>query len=127
MIDIISVKPMMALSGVRSSWLMLATNCDLRSLASASCWLLSWISSNSRTFSMAITAWSAKVSTSSTFFETSGPICGKGSLHDQFCPKPAITLSKKDWHSGREPFFRCVTMGDTEVAGSAAIGGVSPL
>src|ERR1700737_2184792 len=55
----------MALSGVRSSWLMLARNCDLCWLASASCRLLSWISSNSRTFSMAITAWSAKVVTSS--------------------------------------------------------------
>jgi hypothetical protein len=40
----------------RSSWLMLATNCDLCSLASASCLFLSWISSNSRTFSIAITA-----------------------------------------------------------------------
>src|SRR5215470_14806463 len=51
----------MALSGVRSSWLTLETNCDLCSLASASCRFLSWISSNSRTFSMAITAWSANV------------------------------------------------------------------
>ena len=57
----ISVTPMMALSGVRSSWLMLARNCDLCWLASASWRLLSWISSNSRTFSIAITAWSAKV------------------------------------------------------------------
>src|SRR5215510_5826008 len=32
LLTIISVSPMMALSGVRSSWLMLATNCDL-------CWL----------------------------------------------------------------------------------------
>ena len=52
---------MMAFSGVRSSWLMLARNCDLCWLASASWRLLSWISSNSRTFSIAITAWSAKV------------------------------------------------------------------
>jgi hypothetical protein len=51
---------MIALSGVRSSWLMLATNCDLCWLAISSWWLLSWISSNSRTFSIAITAWSAK-------------------------------------------------------------------
>src|SRR5262249_53819128 len=43
LLTIISVRPMMALSGVRSSWLMLARNCDLRSLASASCRLLSWI------------------------------------------------------------------------------------
>jgi hypothetical protein len=32
-VTIISVKPMIALSGVRSSWLMLVTNCDLCSLA----------------------------------------------------------------------------------------------
>ena len=36
LVTIISVSPMMALSGVRSSWLMLDTNCDLCSLASAS-------------------------------------------------------------------------------------------
>src|SRR5215467_664579 len=69
---IISVRPMMALSGVRSSWLMLARNCDLRSLASASCRLLSWISSNSRTFSIAIAAWSANVSTSAICLSVNG-------------------------------------------------------
>src|SRR6516165_9018861 len=36
LLTIISVSPMMALSGVRSSWLMLATNCDLCWLAIAS-------------------------------------------------------------------------------------------
>ena len=35
-VTIISVSPMMALSGVRSSWLMLERNCDLFWLASAS-------------------------------------------------------------------------------------------
>ena len=50
---IISVSPMMALSGVRSSWLMLNTNCDLCSLANWSWRLLSWVSSISRTFSIA--------------------------------------------------------------------------
>src|SRR5262249_45211721 len=65
LVTIISVRPMMALSGVRSSWLMLARNCDLFWLASASCRFLSWISSKSRTFSIAITAWSAKVVTRS--------------------------------------------------------------
>src|SRR5215467_5692650 len=51
---------------------MLETNCDLFSLASCSCRLLSWISSNSRTFSMAIAAWSAKVDTSSICFSVNG-------------------------------------------------------
>jgi hypothetical protein len=32
LVTIISVSPIMALSGVRSSWLMLARNCELRSL-----------------------------------------------------------------------------------------------
>jgi hypothetical protein len=61
----ISLTPMMPLSGVRSSWLILAKNCDLCWLASPSCRLFSWISSKSRTFSIAITAWSAKVVTNS--------------------------------------------------------------
>ena len=72
LVTIISVSPMMALSGVRSSWLMLETNWDLFSLASASCRFLSWISSNSRTFSIAIAAWSAKVDTSSICFSVNG-------------------------------------------------------
>ena len=50
----------MALSGVRSSWLMLETNCDLCSLAYCSWRFLSSISLRSRVFSMAITAWAAK-------------------------------------------------------------------
>jgi hypothetical protein len=36
------------------AWLILATNCNLCSLLAASCLLLFWISSNSRTFSTAI-------------------------------------------------------------------------
>ncbi len=55
---------MMAFSGVRSSWLMFARNCDLCWLASASWLFASWSSENSRAFSMAMTAWSANVSTS---------------------------------------------------------------
>ena len=43
LVTIISVRPMMALSGVRSAWLMLARNCDLCSLANWSCRFLSWI------------------------------------------------------------------------------------
>src|SRR5213079_2969597 len=56
LLTIISVRPMMALRGVRSSWLMLARNWDLCSLASWSWRLLSSISRNRRAFSMAITA-----------------------------------------------------------------------
>ena len=36
------VKPMIALSGVRSSWDMLARNSDLWREAVASCWFASW-------------------------------------------------------------------------------------
>src|SRR5262249_3740854 len=70
---IISVKPMMALSGVRSSWLMLATNSDLRWLASASLRLVFWVSSDSRTFSIAVTACSANVGTRPTWCAGNGP------------------------------------------------------
>ena len=60
-----SEKPMMALSGVRSSWDMLARNSDLCRLA-ASIWrLLSSISRNSRAFWIASTDWVAKVFRSS--------------------------------------------------------------
>jgi hypothetical protein len=40
----------MALSSGRGSWLMLARNCDLCSLASASCLLLSWFSRTAARF-----------------------------------------------------------------------------
>jgi ABC transporter substrate binding protein len=56
-----SVSPMMALSGVRSSWLTLDTNCDLCSLASASWRLFSSISRNRRAFWIASTDCAAKV------------------------------------------------------------------
>ena len=60
---------MIALSGVRSSWLMFARNSLLCRLAAASSWFafsscpdFVWISLNSRTFSIATTAWAANVS-----------------------------------------------------------------
>ena len=53
--------PMMALSGVRSSWLMLARNCDLWRLATSSSRPLSWISWNRRAFSTATAACAANV------------------------------------------------------------------
>ena len=55
------VTPMMALSGVRSSWLMLARNCDLWRLATSSSRPLSWISWNRRAFSTATAACAANV------------------------------------------------------------------
>src|SRR5262245_5492237 len=51
----------MAASGVLSSWLMFATNCDLCWLAISSSRLFWAISSNSRAFSSAIADWSAKL------------------------------------------------------------------
>src|SRR5882724_3438802 len=63
---IISVSPMMALSGVRSSWLMLATNCDLCWLANASWRLFSSTSVNRLAFWMASTDCAAKVCSRST-------------------------------------------------------------
>src|SRR6266566_9870550 len=79
----------MALRGVRSSWLMFARNCDLCWLASASCLLLSWISSNIRTFSIAIAAWSAKVDTSSICLSVNGCTCKHVADHfDEFRREP---------------------------------------
>ena len=63
-------------SGVRSSWLMLARNCDLCWLAISSWRLFSWISVNRRTFWMAITAWAAKVSSSSIWRGVKAPGSG---------------------------------------------------
>jgi hypothetical protein len=63
---------MIALSGVRSSWLMFARNSLLCRLAAASSADLAWISLNNRTFSMAIAAWSANVSTSWISLELKG-------------------------------------------------------
>ena len=71
--DSTSEKPMIALSGVRSSCDMLARNSDLCWFATSSCALFSWISRNSRTFSIAITAWSAKVLSSSICLSVNGP------------------------------------------------------
>jgi hypothetical protein len=88
LVTIISVRPMMALSGVRSSWLMLARNWDLCSLANSSWRLLSWISSNRRTFSIAITAWSAKVVSSSICFCVKGFTIGRVGEHADWNPLP---------------------------------------
>ena len=51
---------------------MFARNSLLCWLAISSCRLLSWISLNSRAFWMAITAWSAKVFSSSRSFAENG-------------------------------------------------------
>ena len=61
-----SEKPMMAFSGVRSSWDMLARNSDLCRLAASSWRLLSSISRKSRAFWMARADWVAKVFRRST-------------------------------------------------------------
>ena len=64
---------MIALSGVRSSWDMLARNSDLCWLATSSCRLLSSISRNSRAFWMARADWVAKVLRSSTTSAVNSP------------------------------------------------------
>ena len=69
-----SEKPMIALSGVRSSCDMLARKSDLCLFATSSCALFSWISLNRRTFSIAITAWSAKLVTTSICFSVNGAL-----------------------------------------------------
>jgi hypothetical protein len=65
---------MIALSGVRSSCDMLARNSDLCLFAVSSSRLLSWISRNSRTLSIAMPAWSANVLTSHVSLSENGRI-----------------------------------------------------
>ena len=66
---------------MRSSWLMLATNCDLCWLAISSSRLFSSISSNRRALSMAIADWSAKVCIRSTI--SGRERAGLAAPHDQ--------------------------------------------
>ena len=65
----------MAASGVLSSWLMLATNCDLCWLAISSSRLFWAISSNRRAFSSAMADWSAKVCMRLTTASGNSPGC----------------------------------------------------
>ena len=58
---------------MRSSWLILARNCDLCWLASSSCRLLSSISWNNRAFWMANADCAAKVLMKSTVFLANSP------------------------------------------------------
>ena len=53
--------PITAFIGVRISWLIVARNELLASLAASAAARASWVSLNSRAFWIAITAWSAKV------------------------------------------------------------------
>ena len=76
---------MMALSGVRSSWDMLARNSDLCRLAASSCRLLSSISWKSRAFWIARADWVAKVRSSSIGLggELAGLVAGHAETADQ--------------------------------------------
>ena len=85
---------MMALSGVRSSWLMLETNCDLCWLASASWRLFSSISANRRAFWIASTDWAAKVRSRSTVLLANSPGCL--APHHQRADDPVGTEQRYD-------------------------------
>src|SRR5213082_2613844 len=69
----ISVRPMTAFSGVRSSCDMFARNCDFSLLATDSCSLFAWLSLNSRAFSMASTDCEASVCSSLTVEGANSP------------------------------------------------------
>src|SRR5215469_16125454 len=75
LVTIISVKPMIALSGVRSSWLMLATNCDLCWLASSSWRPFSSTSVNRLAFWIASTDCAANVCRRSIVLLENSPGC----------------------------------------------------
>ena len=72
--DSTSEKPMIALSGVRSSWDMFARNSDLCWLATSSWRLFSSISRKSRAFWMARADWVAKVWSSATSSAANVPV-----------------------------------------------------
>ena len=94
LVYIISVSPMMALSGVRSSWLILARNCDLCWLATSSWRLLSSISWNSRAFWIASTDCAAKVCNRSTVFLGNSP--GALAAHHQHADDPLGPEQRRD-------------------------------
>src|SRR6516162_9710407 len=108
---IISVRPMIALSGVRSSWLMLERNCDLFSLAICNWRLLSSISRNRRAFWIASTDWAANVCRElNGFFAKFAPLLAPNherpddalcadQRHDEARPKsgPHRDLSDRAW------------------------------
>ena len=89
-----SEKPMMALSGVRSSCDMLARNSDLCLFASSSSRLLSWISLKRRAFWIAITAWSAKVFRSVSSLALKGDI-GMRETWIAPTPRPSQSMGAK--------------------------------
>ena len=74
-----SEKPITALSGVRSSWDMLARNSDLWRLAISSSSVLVCSSRNRRALTMASADWPANVSSSSTCRGRRSPCSGAGS------------------------------------------------
>jgi hypothetical protein len=65
--------PITAFIGVRISWLMVARNALLASLAASAAARASLASLNRRAFWIAITAWSAKVSSSLISLSAKGP------------------------------------------------------
>ena len=95
LVTIISVSPMMALSGVRSSWLILARNCDLCWLAISSwrLFLLDFLRTD-RAFWMASTDCAAKVCSRST--AVLGKLAGLLSPHHQRADDPFRAEQRHD-------------------------------
>src|SRR5215510_7723039 len=108
---------MMALSGVRSSWLMLARNCDLCWLAISSWRLFSWISVNRRTFWMAMTAWAAKVSSNSIWRGENGPTVD---LRSSMAPTAVPSRIMGAAITARNPRSLAAVLADANSTGSRA-------
>ena len=115
-----SEKPMIALSGVRSSCDMLARNSDLCLFASSSSRLLAWISSKRREFWIAITAWSAKVLSSASSLSLNG--CG-GSRETWIAPTPRPSHSIGAKAMEKLPPARAIRSSDAGASGSARTSG----
>ena len=95
---------MMALSGVRSSWDMLARNSDLCWLATSSCRLLSSISRKSRAFWIARADWVAKVFSSSMTSGGNSP--GRVADHDEAADQAILAEQR---HREQRPVYRART------------------
>ena len=90
----------MALSGVRSSWDMLARNSDLCWLATSSSRLLPSISRKSRAFWMARADWVANVFRISTTSAVNSP--GVRPAHDE-APDDALLVEQRDREQRARP------------------------
>ena len=92
--------PITAFIGVRISWLIVARNELLASLAASAAARASFVSLNRRTFWIAITAWSAKVSTRAISAASNGRTSSRSS---EITPRASPSRSNGTLSAVRNP------------------------